>query len=45
MEIRILKDFYFSEKLKGLVILNENGYVVGLLVFGKKDEVFLLFFL
>lgn len=43
-EIRTLKDFHSSEKPKGSVILNENGHAVGLLAFGKKDEVLPLFF-
>ena len=42
--IRTLKDFHSSEKPKGSVILNESGHAVGLLAFGKKDEVLPLFF-
>lgn len=43
-KLRTAEDFQSTEKPKGSVILNEDGYIVGFLAFRDKDEIFPLFF-
>ena len=43
-KLRTAEDFQSTEKPKGSVILNEDGYIVGFLAFSDDDEIFPLFF-
>ena len=43
-KLRKAEDFQSTEKPKGSVILNEDGYIVGFLAFSDEDEILPLFF-